>query len=142
MVGLEGRQAGEGARRRRRPPHASVRSGGRGWRGLVVGLPASLPLPAGPSLACPTAPRRPCVRGPCCSKGVMHRDIKGANILVDNTGLVKVADFGASKKLEDLVTVGEPVAGWWCGGGGGGGDVSSAARADGGAPTCVMSRRL
>ncbi|EFN53500.1 hypothetical protein CHLNCDRAFT_25736, partial [Chlorella variabilis] len=39
------------------------------------------------------------------SKGVMHRDIKGANILVDNTGLVKVADFGASKKLEDLVTV-------------------------------------
>ena len=52
----------------------------------------------------------------------MHRDIKGANILVDNTGLVKVADFGASKKLEDLVTVGEPVAGWWCGGGGGGGE--------------------
>ncbi|KAI3424220.1 hypothetical protein D9Q98_009576 [Chlorella vulgaris] len=39
------------------------------------------------------------------SKGVMHRDIKGANILVDNTGLVKVADFGASKKLENLVTV-------------------------------------
>lgn len=36
----------------------------------------------------------------------MHRDIKGANILVDNTGLVKLADFGASKKLEDLVTVG------------------------------------
>lgn len=44
---------------------------------------------------------------PKCSKGVMHRDIKGANILVDNTGLVKVADFGASKKLEDLVTMGE-----------------------------------
>jgi serine/threonine protein kinase len=41
----------------------------------------------------------------------MHRDIKGANILVDNTGLVKVADFGASKKLENLVTVGE----WDCG---------------------------
>jgi serine/threonine protein kinase len=38
----------------------------------------------------------------------MHRDIKGANILVDHTGLVKLADFGASKKLEDLVTVGEP----------------------------------
>ena len=37
----------------------------------------------------------------------MHRDIKGANILVDSTGLVKLADFGASKKLEDLVTVGE-----------------------------------
>ena len=37
----------------------------------------------------------------------MHRDIKGANILVDNTGLVKLADFGASKKIESLATIGE-----------------------------------
>ena len=33
-------------------------------------------------------------------------DVKGANILVDNTGLVKLADFGASKRIEDLATVG------------------------------------
>ena len=38
---------------------------------------------------------------------IMHRDIKGANILVDNAGKVKLADFGASKKIESLVTVGK-----------------------------------
>lgn len=36
---------------------------------------------------------------------IMHRDIKGANILVDNMGRIKLADFGASKKLQDLVSV-------------------------------------
>ncbi|KAK9804778.1 hypothetical protein WJX72_004880 [[Myrmecia] bisecta] len=36
---------------------------------------------------------------------IMHRDVKGANILVDNTGLVKLADFGASKQIENLVTI-------------------------------------
>ncbi|XP_020232897.1 probable serine/threonine-protein kinase At1g54610 isoform X2 [Cajanus cajan] len=30
----------------------------------------------------------------CHSRGVLHRDIKGSNLLIDNEGVLKIADFG------------------------------------------------
>lgn len=32
---------------------------------------------------------------------VIHRDIKGANILLDTTGRIKLTDFGASERIND-----------------------------------------
>lgn len=34
---------------------------------------------------------------------IVHRDIKGANVLVDHQGVCKLADFGASRKIADIL---------------------------------------
>ncbi|KAK7284043.1 hypothetical protein RIF29_13794 [Crotalaria pallida] len=43
----------------------------------------------------------------CHSRGVMHRDIKGANLLLDNNGNLKIGDFGLATLFQP--TQGQPL---------------------------------
>ncbi|KAJ0579902.1 putative protein-serine/threonine kinase CMGC-CDK-CRK7-CDK9 family [Helianthus annuus] len=36
----------------------------------------------------------------CHSRGILHRDLKGSNILVDNDGVLKIGDFGLAARFE------------------------------------------
>ncbi|KAG2324178.1 hypothetical protein Bca52824_006906, partial [Brassica carinata] len=41
----------------------------------------------------------------CHSRGVLHRDIKGANLLIDSNGVLKIADFGLATFFDPAKTV-------------------------------------
>jgi cyclin-dependent kinase 12/13 len=36
----------------------------------------------------------------CHNNGVLHRDIKGSNLLLDNNGMLKIADFGLASLFD------------------------------------------
>ncbi|KAL8467345.1 hypothetical protein ACS0TY_036171 [Phlomoides rotata] len=49
----------------------------------------------------------------CHSRGVLHRDIKGSNLLVDDSGILKIADFGLATLFRREVLTSHAITLWY-----------------------------
>lgn len=72
----------------------------------IIGRDGALDLPRALDLTCQVCNALDHAHG----QGVLHRDLRPANIIVSDSGLAKVADFGTSRFLE-LAAIGTTVIG-------------------------------
>ncbi|XP_042008551.1 probable serine/threonine-protein kinase At1g54610 [Salvia splendens] len=49
----------------------------------------------------------------CHRKGVLHRDIKGSNLLINNYGILKIADFGLASYFDNKIPLTSRVVTLW-----------------------------